>query len=162
MGFVKQAAAFLLLVCYTQAPTNAQTEQQASVPPQKAPQLSTANISANSGPPLRLSRAPVQLNSVKFRQPPGGIAQRWLRNMRTPTFCPYLLCHGSCADIMGQFLIGGSCSSADAEAQPVPCGITKPILFSTPGSGCCSTAPGTIEECTTAGEECSGASCLAH
>src|ERR1700722_6176666 len=45
---------------------------------------------------LRIKRMTVQSNHFLGLSP--GYAQRWYRNLRTPSFCRMNLCHGSCAD----------------------------------------------------------------
>lgn len=99
---------------------------------------------------LRLSRTPSIGSIVKFVAPPPGVSLRWLRNMRKPAFCPFVLCHGSCSDIIGQYTIGGSCPPTESAEEPVPCGLKTSLLFEGSSSGCCARSPGTVEG-TTAG-----------
>lgn len=53
----------------------------------------------NSG--LRLSRKPetkdTQATAPVFFVPP-GITERWLYNLKSPSFCTMVLCNGSCTD----------------------------------------------------------------
>ncbi len=53
----------------------------------------------NSG--LRLSRKPeaidIQAAAPVFFVPP-GITERWLYNLKRPSFCTMVLCNGSCTD----------------------------------------------------------------
>ncbi len=100
--------------------------------------------------PVRLKR--ISTASLIFMAPPAGIAQRWLRNMRNPTFCPFAMCHGTCSAIMGQFVIGGSCSPTETSDSPAPCSIRKVDFFAEPGSGCCSSAPGSRFSATKFGD----------
>lgn len=77
-----------------------------------------------------------------FFAPPHGVAQRWLRNMRHPSFCPFVLCHGTCADVIGRFIIGGNCAPTESSDAPAPCSIRKVDFFAPGAAGCCSSAPG--------------------
>jgi hypothetical protein len=36
-----------------------------------------------------------------FKSINAGVANRWWRKFRNPSFCPYVLCSGSCADPVG-------------------------------------------------------------
>jgi hypothetical protein len=57
------------------------------------------NASAHATDDLRIERPRSQTQS-HFRQFPNGYADRWLRNLRNPTYCRMLLCHGTCASPM--------------------------------------------------------------
>lgn len=103
---------------------------------------------------LRLSRTPFDSKPVKFTGPPTGVSLRWLRNMRKPAFCPYVLCHGTCSDVIGQYTIGGSCAATESADEPVPCGLRTSLLFHSVSAGCCASSPGTLEGCTTSGDSC--------
>jgi hypothetical protein len=54
----------------------------------------TSFLAAQSS--LRIPRVVLQSDHFKGFAP--GYAERWLRNMRIPSFCRMNLCHGTCAD----------------------------------------------------------------
>lgn len=103
---------------------------------------------------LRLSRTPFTPSPVKFTGPPAGVSLRWFRNMRKPAFCPYVLCHGTCSDVIGQYTIGGSCAATESADEPVPCGLKTSLLFDGVSAGCCASSPGTVEPSTASGDSC--------
>lgn len=109
----------------------------------------TAPNSQSTSGSLRLTRtAPY---SVKFLAPPQGVSLRWLRNLRKPPFCPFILCHSTCSSITGQFMIGGDCGRTVTSDEPGPCSI-KPVDFRVSPGGCCSSAPGTVSLDTVSGD----------
>jgi hypothetical protein len=79
----------------------------------------------NSG--LRLSRKPeITLGASPVFFVPSGIAERWLYNLKNPSFCTMVLCNGSCTD---PFL-----SRAEANENFVHATVGSSFHLSTSGS----------------------------
>jgi hypothetical protein len=56
----------------------------------------TADGSSNADNQLRIDR-PVYVMRSRFNGLLPGYSIRWLRNLRQPSFCKMVLCHGTCA-----------------------------------------------------------------
>jgi len=58
-----------------------------------------ATASAEADNELRIARPSYTLSS-HFSELPPGYSIRWFRNLRQPSFCKMVLCHGTCAKPM--------------------------------------------------------------
>jgi hypothetical protein len=115
----------------------------------RAERSATACVDQNKPGRLRLSR--VESPVIKFTGPPAGVSYRWLRNMRNPAFCPFVLCHGSCSSVIGIYTIGGSCAPTQSPDEQVPCGLKVGWLTPASTKGCCSDSPGAVDDSTVDG-----------
>lgn len=61
-----------------------------------------------------------------------GISSRWWRNFRNPTFCPFIICGGSCANMMGVPIVGAYTPS-QLMSDETPCSIESVES----SGGCC-------------------------
>lgn len=70
-----------------------------------------------------------------------GLSNRWWRKFKNPSFCPYVICGSSCADVSGVPRIG-SYTSEELVSEQTPCGLTELNALAKPDSCCIS---GTID-----------------
>lgn len=61
-----------------------------------------------------------------------GVSNRWWRNFRNPTFCPFIICGGSCANMMGVPIVGAYTAS-ELLSDETPCSIESVES----SGGCC-------------------------
>ena len=61
-----------------------------------------------------------------------GVSNRWWRNFRNPTFCPFIICGGSCANMMGVPIIG-KYTRTQLMSDETPCSIESVES----NGGCC-------------------------
>lgn len=61
-----------------------------------------------------------------------GVSNRWWRNFRNPTFCPFIICGGSCANMMGVPIVGAYTPS-QLMSDETPCSIESVES----SGGCC-------------------------
>lgn len=68
----------------------------------------------------------------KFRGILPGLSSRWWRNFRNPSFCPFIICGGTCANIMGVPIVGAY-TSTQLMSDETPCSIESVES----SGGCC-------------------------
>lgn len=74
-----------------------------------------------------------QQNSEQaFRTIIPGIASRWWRKFKEPSFCPYIICGGSCANVMGVPIVGRF-SENELSSPETPCSLASVEA----AGGCC-------------------------
>ncbi|MBX9567673.1 MAG: hypothetical protein K2X77_02210 [Candidatus Obscuribacterales bacterium] len=61
-----------------------------------------------------------------------GVSSRWWRNFRNPSFCPFIICGGTCANIMGVPIVG-SYTASQLMSNETPCSIESVES----SGGCC-------------------------
>jgi len=99
-------------------------------------QSSPALAEDESGSRVRIKRPKEDAEVVcYFKSLNAGLANRWWRKFRNPSFCPYVLCAGSCADPSGIPRMG-EYSAEDLASDTTPCSLKLPSLNCTDG-GCC-------------------------
>ncbi len=79
----------------------------------------------------------------------GGLSTRWWRKFKNPSFCPYMICGSSCADISGMPRIG-SYSQDELMSGDTPCGLKELNALEKPAS-CC--MPDTVDHSYSCPEE---------
>lgn len=88
------------------------------------------------GASLRINRpTPIQFQ-FQFQSMLPGVATRWWRKFRNPSFCPFVLCASSCADISGKPKIGAY-SLEQLLSDTTPCSLSFESCDSCDGGGCC-------------------------
>ena len=78
-----------------------------------------------------------------------GLSTRWWRKFKNPSFCPYMICGSSCADISGTPRIG-SYSQDELMSGDTPCGLKELNALEKPAS-CC--MPDTVDHSYSCPEE---------
>ena len=63
-----------------------------------------------------------------------GMSMRWWRKFKNPSFCPFIICGGSCADISGVPKIGAY-SPSELVSEETPCSLDS--ITSSDSGGCC-------------------------
>jgi hypothetical protein len=79
---------------------------------------------------LRIPRPLAISSESRFHAFPSGFSSRWLRNLRQPTFCTMVLCHGTCASPMRS-----ARSPSNLGMPPATMGLTN-IMADTPTTPC--------------------------
>lgn len=101
------------------------------------PLLMSAIPTGHAQTQQRIERS-AEIHSV-FDSPARGLCVRWWRKFCNPSFCTFVLCAGSCADISGKPRIG-SYSSEELISTQTPCSL-KPLTVNLNKDGCCSDFP---------------------
>lgn len=71
-----------------------------------------------------------------------GLSGRWWRKFKNPSFCPFVICGSSCADISGIPRIGAY-NQEELMSGDTPCGLNELNALEKPSS-CC--MPETVEK----------------
>lgn len=97
--------------------------------------LSSSRLSRNRNQPSS-SPSASESNSTeaRFSTVADGISVRWWRKLKNPTFCPFVICGGSCADISGVPKIG-TYSKEELLSEETPCSLEQLTLAG--GNSCC-------------------------
>ena len=93
---VQQFRKLVLFSIFLIAPTLCASAESTSESP---PTFQPANASAEPEDDLRIARPAYALTS-HFNGLLPGYSIRWFRNLRQPSFCKMVLCHGTCATPM--------------------------------------------------------------
>lgn len=108
--------------------------------------------SAQESSKLRISRPTV--SAPEFHSSSEGITNRWWRKFRNPSFCPFVICGASCADISGKPKMGAY-TQEQLDSDITPCSLDS-ISPNGKSGGCCmnSSLEQGVHDCC-AGESCS-------
>lgn len=93
----------------------------------------SSSCAAQSLNQKRIARPSGEVLEKHFSSTVGGISIRWWRKFRNPSFCPFVLCGSSCADISGMPRIGAYTPS-QLYSEITPCSLNFKLDDSEP---CC-------------------------
>ncbi|MBX9720735.1 MAG: hypothetical protein K2X81_05025 [Candidatus Obscuribacterales bacterium] len=86
---------------------------------------------------IRISRP--MAATPEFHSPSDGMTNRWWRKFRNPSFCPFVICGGSCADISGKPKIGAY-TQKQLDSDITPCSLDSISGNGKSGSCCMDTS----------------------
>lgn len=122
--------------CAAETQTNPLRVQRAAFSSKSATRLSRPPLSGQQAMPCcEEGSKPEEQSGTGKQQISGflsGVSSRWWRNFRNPTFCPFIICGGSCANMMGVPIVGAYTSS-QLMSDETPCSIESVES----SGGCC-------------------------